>query len=25
VWIPPEGTPAKDLLTRKMLNRDAGR
>jgi hypothetical protein len=24
VWIPPEGTPAKDLLTRKMLNRDAG-
>ncbi|MGB8295916.1 MAG: hypothetical protein WCG85_10860 [Polyangia bacterium] len=24
VWIPPEGTPAKDLLTRKMLNRDVG-
>jgi hypothetical protein len=24
VWIPPESTPAKDLLTRKMLNRDVG-
>jgi hypothetical protein len=24
VWIPPEGTPAKDLLTRKTWDRDAG-
>lgn len=24
VWIPPEGTPAKDLLTRKTLDRDKG-
>jgi phage terminase large subunit-like protein len=24
VWIPPEGTPAKDLLTRKTLDRDTG-
>jgi phage terminase large subunit-like protein len=24
VWIPPEGTPAKDLLTRKMWDRDLG-
>jgi hypothetical protein len=24
VWIPPDGTPAKDLLTRKTLDRDVG-
>ena len=24
VWIPPEGTPAKDLLTRKTWDRDEG-
>jgi hypothetical protein len=24
VWIPPEGTPAKDLLTRKVLDRNVG-
>jgi hypothetical protein len=24
VWIPPEGTPAKDLLTRKTWDRDLG-
>jgi hypothetical protein len=24
VWIPPETTPAKDLLTRKTLDRDVG-
>jgi len=24
VWIPPESTPAKDLLTRKTLDRDKG-
>jgi hypothetical protein len=24
VWIPPEGTPPKDLLTRKTLDRDVG-
>ncbi len=24
VWIPPESTPAKDLLTRKTLDRDVG-
>ena len=24
VWIPPEGTPAKDMLTRKTLDRDKG-
>jgi len=24
VWIPPDSTPAKDLLTRKTLDRDAG-
>jgi hypothetical protein len=24
VWIPPDGTPAKDLLTRKTLDRDKG-
>ena len=24
VWIPPEGTPAKDLLTRKVLTREKG-
>lgn len=24
VWLPPEGTPAKDLLTRKTLDRDVG-
>jgi hypothetical protein len=24
VWIPPEGTPAKDLLTRKIWDRDLG-
>jgi hypothetical protein len=24
VWIPPDGTPAKDLLTRKVLDRNVG-
>jgi len=24
VWIPPDGTPTKDLLTRKTLDRDVG-
>jgi len=24
VWIPPDGTPGKDLLTRKTLDRDVG-
>jgi hypothetical protein len=24
VWIPPDGTPARDLLTRKVLERDKG-
>jgi hypothetical protein len=24
VWIPPDGTPVKDLLTRKVLDRDKG-
>jgi hypothetical protein len=24
VWIPPEGTPAKDLLTRKVFDRNVG-
>jgi hypothetical protein len=24
VWIPPDGTPAKDLLTRKILDRNKG-
>lgn len=24
VWIPPDGTPAKDLLTRKVLDRNKG-
>jgi hypothetical protein len=24
VWIPPDGTPAKDLLTKKTLDRDKG-
>ena len=24
VWIPPDGTPSKDLLTRKTLDRDVG-
>jgi hypothetical protein len=24
VWIPPDGTPARDLLTRKTLDRDVG-
>ncbi len=24
VWIPPDATPAKDLLTRKVLDRDKG-
>lgn len=24
VWVPPDGTPAKDLLTRKVLDRDVG-
>ena len=24
VWFPPDGTPAKDLLTRKTLDRDKG-
>jgi hypothetical protein len=24
VWIPPDGTPSKDLLTRKTLDRDKG-
>ena len=24
VWIPPEGTPAQDLLTRKVLDRNVG-
>jgi hypothetical protein len=24
VWIPPDGTPAKDLLTRKTFDRDVG-
>ena len=24
VWIPPDGTPAQDLLTRKTLDRDVG-
>ena len=24
VWIPPDGTPTKDLLTRKTLDRDKG-
>jgi len=24
VWIPPEGTPVKDLLTRKVLDRNVG-
>jgi hypothetical protein len=24
VWIPPDGTPAKDLLTRKVLERNVG-
>ena len=24
VWIPPDGTPAKDLLTRKTLDRNVG-
>ena len=24
VWIPPDGTPAKDLLTKKVLDRDVG-
>jgi lipoprotein-anchoring transpeptidase ErfK/SrfK len=24
VWIPPDGTPAKDLLTRKIFDRNAG-
>jgi hypothetical protein len=24
VWIPPDSTPAKDLLTRKTLDRDVG-
>jgi hypothetical protein len=24
VWIPPDGTPAKDLLTRKVIDREKG-
>jgi hypothetical protein len=24
VWVPPDGTPAKDLLTRKVLDRNVG-
>jgi hypothetical protein len=24
VWVPPDGTPAKDLLTRKVLDRNIG-